>query len=184
MEKEIISSRQFTIVTFLYSIGTAILIIPSSITGAAKQDAWVAASIGVVLSLLVIKLFLTLANQTPSLNFIEANEKILGRFFGKITAICFLILTFFSTGELLYFIGIFMKTEVMPETPTLAFALLFSIIIMYAAYLGIETFARSAEILFPLFIFIFIFFRRLYYPSNYIWEYSASTRSNQNIYVL
>lgn len=45
----------------------------------------------------------------------------------------------------------------MPETPTLAFALLFSIIIMYAAYLGIETFARSAEILFPMFIFIFIF---------------------------
>lgn len=158
MEKEIISSRQFTIVTFLYSIGTAILIIPSSITGAAKQDAWIAASIGVLLSLLVIKLFLTLANQTSSLNFIEANEKILGRFFGKITAICFLILTFLSAGELLYFIGIFMKTEVMPETPTLAFALLFSIIIMYAAYLGIETFARSAEILFPLFTFIFIFF--------------------------
>lgn len=66
-------------------------------------------------------------------------------------------MTFLSGGELLYFIGIFMKTEVMPETPTLAFALLFSIIIMYAAYLGIETFARSAEILFPMFIFIFIF---------------------------
>ncbi|WP_342543898.1 endospore germination permease [Lysinibacillus sp. FSL K6-4013] len=158
MEKEIISSRQFTIVTFLYSIGTAILIIPASITSAAKQDAWIAASIGIILSLLVLKLFLTLANQTPSLNFIEANEKILGRFFGKITAICFLILTFLSAGELLYFIGIFMKTEVMPETPTMAIALLFSIIIMYAAYLGIETFARSAEILFPLFVFIFIFF--------------------------
>ncbi|MEK3727104.1 MULTISPECIES: GerAB/ArcD/ProY family transporter [Lysinibacillus] len=158
MEKEIISSRQFTIITFLYSIGTAILIIPSSITGAAKQDAWIAACIGVVLSLLAVKLFLTLANQTPSLNFVEANEKILGRFFGKITASCFLILTFLSAGELLYFIGIFMKTEVMPETPTLAFALMFSIIIMYAAYLGIETFARSAEIIFPAFVFIFIFF--------------------------
>lgn len=158
MEKEIISSRQFTIVTFLYSIGTAILIIPASITSAAKQDAWIATSIGIILSLLVLKLFLTLANQTPSLNFIEANEKILGRFFGKITAICFLILTFLSAGELLYFIGIFMKTEVMPETPTMAIALLFSIIIMYLAYLGIETFARSAEILFPLFVFIFIFF--------------------------
>ena len=157
MEKEIISSRQFTIVTFLYSIGTAILIIPSSITGAAKQDAWIAASISVLLSLLVLKLFLTLANQTPSLNFIEANEKILGRF-GKITAICFLIMTFLSAGELLYFIGIFMKTEVMPETPTLAFALLFSIIIMYAAYLGIETFARSAEILFHC-LSLFLFFR-------------------------
>lgn len=158
MEKEIISSRQFTIITFLYSIGTAILIIPASITNAAKQDAWIAASIGIILSLLVIKLFITLANQTPSLNFIEANEKILGRFLGKFTAICFLILTFLSAGELLYFIGIFMKTEVMPETPTMAIALLFIIIIMYAAYLGIETFARSAEILFPLFVSIFIFF--------------------------
>lgn len=158
MEKEIISSRQFTIITLLYSIGTAILIIPASITSAAKQDSWIAASIGVILSLLVIKLFMTLANQTPSLNFIEANEKILGPFLGKFTAICFLILTFLSAGELLYFIGIFMKTEVMPETPTMAIALLFIIIIMYAAYLGIETFARSAEILFPLFVFIFIFF--------------------------
>ncbi len=158
MEKEVISSRQFTIITCLLSIGTAILIIPSTIASSSKQDAWIAASIGVVLSLLVVKLFLTLGNQTPTLNFIEANEKILGGFLGKITVIGFLSLTLFSGGELLYFIGIFMKTEVMPETPTLAFALLFSIIIMYAAYLGLETFARSAEILFPMFILIFIFF--------------------------
>ncbi|UZM97820.1 GerAB/ArcD/ProY family transporter [Lysinibacillus sp. MHQ-1] len=59
-----------------------------------------------------------------------------------------------------------MKTEVMPETPTLAFALLFSIIIMYAAYLGLETFARSAEILFPMFILIFYFLYCLYYSTN------------------
>ncbi len=158
MEKEVISSRQFTIITFLLSIGTAILIIPSSIASSSKQDAWIAASIGVVLSLLVVKLFVTLGDQTPTLNFIEANEKLLGRFFGKITMVCFLSLTLFAGGELLYFIGAFMKTEVMPETPTMAFALLFIIIIMYATYLGIENFARSAEILFPMFVLIFIFF--------------------------
>ena len=158
MEKEMISSRQFTIITILYSIGTAILIIPTSITNMAKQDAWIAASIGVILSLFIVKLFLTLAKQTPTLTFVEANKKILGRFFGTLTTMCFLITTILSTGELLYFIGIFMQTEIMPETPTMAFALLFSIIIMYAAYLGIETFARSAEILFPLFFLIFIFF--------------------------
>jgi len=158
MEKEVISSRQFTIITFLLSIGTAILIIPSSIASSSKQDAWIAASIGVVLSLLVVKLFVTLGDQTPTLNFIEANEKLLGRFFGKITVVGFLSLTLFAGGELLYFIGAFMKTEVMPETPTMAFALLFIIIIMYATYLGIENFARSAEILFPMFVLIFIFF--------------------------
>ncbi|EON72336.1 GerAB/ArcD/ProY family transporter [Lysinibacillus sphaericus] len=158
MGKQIISSRQFTIITLLYSIGTGILIIPASITKDIKQDAWIVAIIGVVLSLLLVKLFISLADRTPTLTFVEANEKILGKFFGKFTAIGFISLTFLSAGELLYFIGIFMKTEVMPETPTMAFALLFSIIIVFATYLGIEVFARSAEILFPMFMFIFIIF--------------------------
>ncbi|MFJ6208832.1 endospore germination permease [Lysinibacillus sp. NPDC092081] len=158
MEKEIISSRQFMIITLLFSIGTAILILPASVTIEAKQDAWIAAIIGVVISLPVIKLFVAFGNRTPTLTFVEANEKILGRFFGKFTSIGFILIALLSAGELLYFIGIFMKTEIMPETPTMAFAFLFSIIIMYAAFLGIEVFARSAEILFPIFILIFIFF--------------------------
>ncbi|MFJ3389523.1 endospore germination permease [Lysinibacillus sp. NPDC086135] len=158
MEKEIISSRQFMIITLLFSIGTAILIIPASVTSEAKQDAWIAAIIGVVLSLPIVKLFVALGNRTPTLTFVEANEKILGRFFGKFTAIGFIIISLLSAGELLYFIGIFMKTEIMPETPTMAFAFMFSIIIIYAAFLGIEVFARSAEILCPIFILIFIFF--------------------------
>ncbi|WP_433594856.1 endospore germination permease [Lysinibacillus xylanilyticus] len=158
MEKEIISSRQFMIITLLCSIGTAILISPASVTSEAKQDAWIAAIISVVLSLLLIKLYVTVGKQTPTLTFVEANEKILGRFFGKITSIGFIILCFLSAGELLYFIGIFMKTEIMPETPMMAFAFLFSIIIIYAAFLGIEVFARSAEILFAMFILIFIVF--------------------------
>jgi len=165
MEKEIISSRQFMIITLLFSIGTAILIIPASVTSEAKQDAWIAAIIGVVISLPIVKLFVALGNKTPTLTFIEANEKILGRFFGKFTAIGFIFITLLSAGELLYFIGIFMKTEIMPETPTMAFAFLFSIIIIYAAFLGIEVFARSAEILFAIFILIFIFFVLFIAPS-------------------
>ena len=158
MEKEIISSRQFMIITLLFSIGTAILFLPASVTIEAKQDAWIAAIIGVVLSLPLIKLFVAFGNRTPTLTFVEANEKILGRFFGKFTSIGFILICLLSAGELLYFIGLFMRTEIMPETPTIAFAFLFSIIIIYAAFLGIEVFARSAEILFPIFMLIFIFF--------------------------
>ncbi|QPQ30739.1 GerAB/ArcD/ProY family transporter [Lysinibacillus sp. JNUCC 51] len=158
MEKEIISSRQFMIITLLFSIGTAILFLPASVTIEAKQDAWIAAIIGVVLSLPLLKLFVAFGNRTPTLTFVEANEKILGRFFGKFTSIGFILISLLSAGELLYFIGLFMRTEIMPETPTMAFAFLFSIIIIYAAFLGIEVFARSAEILFPIFMLIFIFF--------------------------
>lgn len=158
MEKQIISSRQFTIITLLYSIGTAILIVPASITKELHQDAWIGATIGVLLSLLLVKLIVTLGNQTPDKSFIEANKKILGKYFGLLTSLGFLSLTFFSASELLYFIGSFMQTEIMPETPTLSFAVLFTIIIVFASYLGIEVFARSAELLFPIFTLIFIVF--------------------------
>lgn len=158
MKKQIISARQFTIITCLDSIGTAILIMPATMVQVAKQDAWIPATVGVFLSLLLIKLFVTVGNTTPGLSLVEANEKILGKFFGKIISIAFFIFTFLSAGELLYFIGNFMKSEVMPETPAASFVILFIIIIAYATYLGLEVFARSAEILFPIFLFIFIIF--------------------------
>ncbi len=75
LEGEIISARQFTIIVFLFSIGTTILIIPATMANAVKQDAWISAIIGVILSLLLVKLFISLGNRTPNLTFIEANEK-------------------------------------------------------------------------------------------------------------
>lgn len=158
MDKQIISARQFTIITLLFSIGTAILIIPASMAQDVKQDAWIAATVGVVLSLLLVKVYITLGKTTASLSFIKANEKILGKIIGKLMSIGFILFTALSVAELLYFIGKFMQSEVMPETPTFAFAFLFILIIMYATYLGLEVFARSAEILFPLFLFIFVVF--------------------------
>ncbi|WP_337982307.1 GerAB/ArcD/ProY family transporter [Lysinibacillus sp. C5.1] len=158
MEKQLLSARQFTIITLLHSIGTAILIVPASITKQLHQDAWIGATIGVLLSSLIVKLYTSLGTQTPHLTFVEANGKILGKFFGTLTSLGFITLAFFSASELLYFIGIFMQTEVMPETPTLSFAVLFTIILVFASFLGIEVFARSAEILFPIFLFIFIVF--------------------------
>lgn len=95
MEKEIISSRQFMIITLLFSIGTAILIIPASVTSEAKQDAWIAAIIGVVLSLPIVKLFVALGNRTPTLTFVEANEKILGRFLENSLQLALLLYVYF-----------------------------------------------------------------------------------------
>ena len=158
MEKQVISARQFTIITLLCSIGTTILIIPSSIAQVVKQDAWVVAIMGVTLSLLLVRLYISVGNTTPNLSLVEANEKILGKYIGKVLSIAFTLFTFLSAGELLYYIGNFMQTEVMPETPTVAFAILFMLIIMFATYLGLEVFARSAEILFPIFLFIFVLF--------------------------
>ncbi|WP_332647513.1 GerAB/ArcD/ProY family transporter [Lysinibacillus sp. 54212] len=158
MEEQVISSRQFTIMVLFYTVGTSILIIPASIALDVQQDAWIVALLGTMLSLLLVKLYIFLGKNMPNVSFVEMNEKILGKFIGKFVSIGFIILTLLSSGELFYFIGNFLQTEVMIETPSAAFATLFGIIIFFAAYLGIEVFARSLEILFPFFIIIFITF--------------------------
>lgn len=95
MEKQLLSARQFTIITFLHSIGTAILIVPASITKQLHQDAWIGATIGVLLSFLIVKLYTSVGNQTPHLTFVEANGKILGKFLGTLTSLGFITLAFF-----------------------------------------------------------------------------------------
>ncbi|KEK10919.1 spore gernimation protein [Lysinibacillus sphaericus] len=158
MKKQLISSRQFTIIVTLYTVGTGILIIPASIASEVKQDAWIVATIGTLLSLFLIKLYIFLSNKMANLSIVEVTEKFLGNIVGKFISLCFVLLTLLSSGELLYFIGNFLQTEVMPETPPVVFAILFNFIILFAVYQGIEVFARTLEILFPIFLFIFITF--------------------------
>lgn len=158
MKKQLINSRQYTIIVILYTAGTGILIIPASLVSEVQQDAWIVATIGTLLSLLLIKLYIILSNKMANLTLVEVSEKFLGSFIGKVISLSFILLTLLSSGELLYFIGNFLQTEVMPETPPVVFAILFNFIILFAAYQGLEVFARTLEILFPIFLFIFIIF--------------------------
>ncbi|MEK5037112.1 GerAB/ArcD/ProY family transporter [Sporosarcina sp. FSL K6-3457] len=156
METIKISVRQFTILVILFLIGSSILIVPGIIAQEAKQDAWIAAILGVVVALLLVKLYNVVGSIEPSMTLVEMNEKLLGKWIGKIVTISFLFFTIVVSGELLYFVGSFMQTQLMPETPLLAFNLLFiSVIIMGVRY-GLETIARSAEIIFPWFILLFL----------------------------
>ena len=49
-----------------------------------------------------------------------------------------------------------MTTQIMPETPIESINIIFACIVLMGVRLGIETLARSAEMLFPLFIVLFI----------------------------
>ena len=42
-----ISVRQFAVLVMIFTIGTTILVIPSGLAADAKQDAWLAAMLGV-----------------------------------------------------------------------------------------------------------------------------------------
>ncbi|MBE1555981.1 GerAB/ArcD/ProY family transporter [Sporosarcina limicola] len=165
METIKISVRQFTILVILFSVGSSMLIIPGIIAKEAKQDAWIAAILGVGVALLLVKLYNVVGSIEPNMTLIEIIEKVLGKWVGKIVTIAFLFFTLVTSGEFLYFVGNFMSTEIMPETPILAFNILFAIVVIIGVRYGLETFARSAEIIFPWFIVLFVLFIILISPN-------------------
>ncbi|WP_342427755.1 endospore germination permease [Paenibacillus sp. FSL L8-0158] len=154
-----ISARQIMILTTLFTVGSAILIIPSGMASVAKQDAWIAALVGVGAGLLILYMYSKIASLYPDMTLIGIMETLLGKWLGKAAGLLFFITLFINApAPVLFYIGNFMTTQMIPETPILAVNILFSLIVVLAARLGLEVLVRSAELLFPLFTLLYISF--------------------------
>ncbi|MGG3798365.1 GerAB/ArcD/ProY family transporter [Metabacillus fastidiosus] len=153
-----ISSFQFILLVMFFTIGSSILIIPSILVTEAKQDAWISSILGVGVGLLLVLLYCLLGERFPNKTIIEYSEIILGKFLGKIVSLLLVLFFLFVTSLVLINLGDFLITSIMSETPTISIYILYSFLILMGTRLGIETIARSGEILFWLFIFLFSIF--------------------------
>jgi len=152
-----ISSNQFMILVMLFTIGSAILFIPSGQAHYAKQNAWIATILGVVGGLCFIRLYIGIGNLYPHMNLMQLNEKLLGKWVGKSLSLVFLLFLFLTgPASAMFFVGNFITSQIMPSTPVPSIHILFTIVIIMGVYLGLETIGRSAEIMIPWFIFLFM----------------------------
>ncbi|WP_435367908.1 GerAB/ArcD/ProY family transporter [Paenibacillus lutimineralis] len=154
-----ISARQLTALTVFFTIGSGILIVPSSVTTIARQDAWIACLVGLAIGILMLCMFNLLTKLYPQLNLVQMMEAVFGKWLGKLIALL-VVVSLFITGPspALYFTSNFITTQIMPETPTQAINILFVVVIIMGARLGLETIARSSELMFFPFIILFISF--------------------------
>ncbi|MFJ8257520.1 endospore germination permease [Peribacillus asahii] len=153
LNNEKISVRQFRVLVTFFTIGTIILYSPAS---EAKQDAWIAVIFSAGLGLLVIWLLTTIALLFPTMNFVQIIETLFGKWLGKAISLFFLSLPFVATAELLYYSGNFLTTHLMPDTPVEVLYILTAIIVVMAVRHGLETFSRTAELLFIAFMILFL----------------------------
>ncbi|OIK08424.1 spore gernimation protein [Bacillus sp. MUM 116] len=151
-----ISARQFAILVILFSVGTTILVIPGSLANEVKQDAWIAALIGTAFSFVFVALYLAVARMFPTMTLVEIIETLLGKWLGKAVSLTFVFFSFYNASDLLYYAGIFLTTEIIPDTPHEAIHILCACILIMGIRLGLETLARSAELLFPVFILLLL----------------------------
>jgi spore germination protein KB len=148
IDNEKVSAHQLMILIFLYSIGTVILHTPSLMAEIAKQDAWIAAIIGVGAGILLIGMYIKVGNLFPSLSLDRLYERVFGKFIGKTANTFFFFWAFLSASEIVYYIGDFVATFWMPETPVFAIHIMFSFIVILAVRVGIEPIVRLTELLF------------------------------------
>jgi spore germination protein KB len=156
--EEKISVTQFCILAFLYTLGTTILVIPSGLAATAKHDAWIGAIAGVCLNLVIVFIFTSLWSLYPNLSFVGICKKILGKYLGGVLSVIFIIYSFIGSTTVLYYVGNFLKTQILVGTPLPYLNALFGIVVILGARLGIEVLGRTAEIFLPWFILLFVFF--------------------------
>ncbi|MDQ0215820.1 spore germination protein KB [Oikeobacillus pervagus] len=151
-----ISAHQFFILIILYSVGTVILHTPSPLADIANQDAWLAAILGTCIGLVLVSLYIKVGSIFPNLTLDRVNEKLLGKWGGKIINFTFFFWALLSAGETTFFVGDFFNTFWMPDTPLVALNILYGVIVILAVRVGVESFARSVEILFIPFVLLLI----------------------------
>ncbi|WP_411502561.1 GerAB/ArcD/ProY family transporter [Brevibacillus centrosporus] len=156
LEEGKISSRQLTIMTVLYILGSAVLIMPGPLATVAKRDAWIAAILAMVIGLLSIALIHALGRRFPGLTLMAYTELLLGKWLGKGVMLLFILAFPYLIASLtLNNIGDFLTTQMMPETPIEAIYVVVMIVVVAGARLGLETMARSSEIFFPWVLLLF-----------------------------
>lgn len=156
LEKGKISPHQFTLMVASFIIGGSILYVPSGLLLGAKQDAWLAGILVVLLGLLLVWLFITLGNSYPNMNLAEYSEKIVGKWFGKFVSLLYFIYFFFSLPYFVRQIGDFVTIQIMNETPIMAIHILIIVIMIMGVRYGLEPISRAIEIFFPVIIFLFV----------------------------
>lgn len=144
-----ISRRQFEILVLLFSLGDAVLVLPTVLAQEARQDAWIASGISFVIGLGFVFLYYAVAKRFPGKSLIEACETAFGRWTGTAASLLYLSFLFLLSSILLRETGDFLTVLVLPETPIEAIHLLFAGVVVWGTKLGLETIARSAEIFFP-----------------------------------
>ncbi|MFD0710365.1 endospore germination permease [Paenibacillus sp. GCM10027626] len=156
MQQEKIGAHQFAILVILFCLGSSVLLVPAALAGHAKQDGWIAGIVGVLLGCAVIMLFNAYDKQIGQKGFVDACQFLLGKWIGTALAAVFVIHAFMLSVFMLRFIGDFMTTQIMPETPIEAILIMFVAIIVLAVAYGLETFSRTAEYIFPWLILLFL----------------------------
>ncbi|WP_028777410.1 GerAB/ArcD/ProY family transporter [Shimazuella kribbensis] len=189
MERPQLSSWQFFLLTISHLIGSAFFYIPSTLVGTSKQISWILPLIAGAFTIIIACLWLHLASQYPKHSLIQICLKVGGKYVGCFFALLYIWYCLQITSWVTRDIGNFAKMTLLPHTPITMFHIMFLLIICYASIKGIDTIARTNELLLPI-VIITLFILFLLTIPDWKWErfepllpfdWNASVKNTSNL---
>ncbi|MUT67014.1 endospore germination permease [Paenibacillus sp. NEAU-GSW1] len=141
----------------MYQLGSAFLVLPSTLATVAKQDAWLSIVIVIGLQMLMIGLYAAIATKLNNQSLQAYMASLLGKWLGN--AVLFLFIAcypFFIFMLVLRDLSDFLTTSVFPETPSEAVYALMLIAVVYIVRCGVSTIGRAAELFFFFVLTLFV----------------------------
>lgn len=151
-----VSSMQLAALMLFVSVDPMVRTASALLVRIAGQEAWLAMLVGLALDLLIAAELALLGHWYRGQTMLEYPQAILGRVFGWPVGVAFALFFAHVGSTSLWELSEFAGRVFLPETPALMVAVLIASLCTYAAWLGLDTFARLAELLAPLFVLGFV----------------------------
>ena len=154
MVKENISLTQLFMLIFNYLLGSAIVI---GVGKDAKQDAWIAIILMTLIGIGLMYFYYSINRLLPNKNLFEIMEYCFTRPITILLSLGYVIYFLYTTSRVIRTFGEMITSAILPNTPIEVIAFSIMLVIAYILYLGLEVFARVAEIFTPYIVLFLIF---------------------------
>ncbi|MDF2650911.1 MAG: spore germination protein, partial [Paenibacillus sp.] len=146
MNQEKIGIKQLFLMMLAFEIGSAVIF---ALGAEAKQDAWIAVLIGMVLGFILISVYTKLSGYYPNESLIQIIQKISGRYIGYPLSITYIIYFISQAARISRDFSDLMISTILVGTPEFFILASFVAVIIYTLRGGFEVFGRMAEMVVP-----------------------------------
>lgn len=161
MYKEQITDKEGICLLTLFVMGSSLII---GVGGNAKNDAWIASIVGILMSLPVILVYSRMLALYPGKDLFDIISIAFGRILGKIIALFYIWYAFHLGALVMRNFGEFIDTVSLPETPMIVPLFFLGMACIYAVRMGMEVMSRISTYFLPIVLFIVVVVNLLAIP--------------------
>ncbi|WP_411681212.1 GerAB/ArcD/ProY family transporter [Clostridium thailandense] len=161
MYKEQINDKEGICLLMIFIMGSTLIV---GIGGEAKNDAWIAGILAILMAVPIILVYGRILSLFPGKDLYEILNIVLGRIISKIVAVIYIWYSFHLGALVIRNFGEFINTVTMPETPMIVPMICLGLVCIIATKSGIEVMGRISASVLPILLITILIVQLLAIP--------------------